>query len=374
MARVGTCKDCGARFKVPDTTTATRAKCSKCGGSVEIPAAAAPTDADAGAAAPAASGTPAAGGTPAASGTPKRAPTKGAVVSAPKAAGRTGGDAPERGGASRSARGKSGRAAGKTAGGGRARRGASAESAGKSKAPLFIGFGVLVAALATWLFWPKDEVVAAPPAEETSATSEPAASPEEGVELLVEAPAPEVVAPAEPIAEEAPAAPAPIVTAEEAAAEPETVDPVIAYAPLGAMPGVSAEQFESWSALIRAYFLESPNPRQRKAMKEELQLIDPVDGAPCFANAMIGLDMSDTIHVRDAFDLVEHWQEQVARKPKFFFPDASRMEDLDIKNRVIAIKNWFGYVAEKQTSEQKIADWRLLIEQTKAELQAQAGG
>ena len=37
MVRVGTCKDCGTRFKVPEATRATKARCKKCGGVVEIP-------------------------------------------------------------------------------------------------------------------------------------------------------------------------------------------------------------------------------------------------------------------------------------------------------------------------------------------------
>ena len=34
--RVGVCQQCNARFKIPATFTANKAKCSKCGGVVEI--------------------------------------------------------------------------------------------------------------------------------------------------------------------------------------------------------------------------------------------------------------------------------------------------------------------------------------------------
>ena len=36
-SRVGTCADCSARFRIPDSVTAKRARCKKCGGVVEIP-------------------------------------------------------------------------------------------------------------------------------------------------------------------------------------------------------------------------------------------------------------------------------------------------------------------------------------------------
>lgn len=368
MSRVGTCKDCGARFKIPDAVKAATAKCSKCGGTVDIPPAdpappsappAAAPATSAGHAAPPAKPVPASTTTPA----PSKAPPA-AAPKRPQAAGAKAGATP----AVRVGRGTARAKAEAPPAEGRAsrrERGSRHEGDKPKRLPLvpIVGGVVVVAAvIGGWFAFGGDGTpqgsaagapseagadteaasgaslpdADAPPAPGTTDVA-PAAAEESAVAPTAEAAAPEAVA-----AEAAPAAapaPEPPPSGKPDVETPR--DPVIAIEPLPPVPGTTDEQLAEWSALVRELYLEDPSPKAMKKLKAQLAELDIVDLTPAFVNAMNGLDMSDAIDIRNGGKLVDDWSHRQGRVLKFFFDlDASRVGQVDINKRVIVIEGW----------------------------------
>ncbi|MHC4846148.1 MAG: zinc ribbon domain-containing protein [Planctomycetota bacterium] len=445
MVRVGTCKDCGARFKVPEATRATKARCKKCGGTVEIPPAEGGADAPpkpaakpaAPAAAPAAKkpaapapkpapkpaakpaekpaakkrAAPAKGAAPAKRRVPGKAaaPAAAGAASKSRASGKAAG-APTRGAGTKSPRraapgkaapakgkpaaaGKSlerskspGKARGKAAvgakgagGGGRKGRAGGAAKSEEKKSPMLL---ILIIALvvigggAGWFFWPKgDDTGTDGASDDTAAVG--TEDGEDGAGADTAAPPvviddPDMADPADDAAgDDMAMAPEPMAPPPEDKPSNEPVDPILEFDLLPPNPGISQEQHDEWSALVKEYYLESPPPRTAKKLRVELEELDPVDAAPAYINALIGLDMRDDIDTRDAFKLIEEWQDKGGKKVHFYFPDASRMEDDDIQKRAKAALNWVVYWEEKQTDIEKLDDLKRKIAERLAELAAQ---
>lgn len=368
MSRVGTCKDCGARFKIPDAVKAAAAKCSKCGGTVNIP----PAEASPPAAPPVA--------------TPSEAPGRSATPSPRAPAGRT---PPASSGAPQAASGRRPQAAGARTGtstGTRSGRGTSSAKAeagpatargsrrereprkegdkpkGLPLVPIVGGVALVAAAIGGWLAFGGDDASRAPAGGVPSATTAdsedavatdtatpvaaPAANPTEAAPLPAMEPAAaetaQAAAPAQILADAAPAAapaPEPPPSGKPDVETPR--DPVIAIAPLPPVPGTTEEQLAEWSALVRELYIEDPSPKVMKKLKAQLAELDIVDLTPAFVNAMIGLDMSNAIDIRNGGKLVDDWSHRQGRVLKFFFDlDASRVSQVDINKRVIVIEGW----------------------------------
>ncbi len=459
MARVGTCKDCGARFKVPEATTASQAKCSKCGGVVQIPpaetpttpAAAVPASAAASvpsappASAPAASASASSAAPPsaaaahaAAASTSRTFPPKGSVAgsasrtapaaataapaksaigkpasaSAPSATkgpaapavGRTAkastvgtgvssrkvalGGKSARTGATAGAR-EAGKEAGSRAGRSRPAARGGAEGDAKKKLPLIpiIAGAVVVLGVAGWFIFSggsKPVVVKAPavhapegdtdaPASTSTAATDSASAP---APLTVDAAPKEMETPAltsDPAMNLPDEAVAPAPDLPDPSATKERRDPILAFEKLPPMPGTE-EQFEEWSGWVHTYFIEAPPPREGKAIKLEIDKLDPIDAAPAFINALIGLDMSDEIQVRDAFVLIDYWQDREGRKMHFNFLDASRMSEDDIDKRDEVAEGWAELWRKKMADPEKIATFRLEVEEALREAKSKEGG
>jgi hypothetical protein len=395
MARVGTCQACGARFKVPETTKATRAKCSKCGGVVQIPPMAAPAVSRAPAREPPApaarGGVRKSGGAPARRAAPAPAPAAGARKDRGLAADSDAGGAP--------APGRRDKSTGRARGAGRAsaRRGAasggSAEQQKQKPVLLFVLVGVLVLGAGAWFAFfqggddtpagdgsgsaseaatdagdaPGNEAVSEDSAAEGQAGlgGEPAVI-ETPDPDLIESGAPDTAGGAAPAPAAAPAAQAPEpVSSEPVSSGP--LDPVLAFEPVGLWPDVDQAQHDEWANLVHAYFMEGKNPRERKALREQLDAVDAIDSSPAYINCLIGLDMSDDIQVRNAFELVAYWQERVAKVPKFSFLDFTRMQPDDIDKRVKVVLAWKEWAETKIANPDTIEKYRLDVAAALAE-------
>jgi hypothetical protein len=385
MARVGTCQSCGARFKVPESTKASRAKCSKCGGVVRIPAAG---GGDAPAAPAPARPAPPARAAPSA-GVP--APSRGALARRPGATrGRPAGKAVEPAAADAPAAGaRRGRAAGgkaRAAGRSPGRRGgggskAGAGDVGKKRPVLLIVLGVVVVlgGVGWFVFGGGDDAPAATPASagadsggqaDDAATQEGAAEAAAAPEVIT-TPDPDLIAPEEQDQAPAPGeqaaarqAPAPVAPDE---GQSGPLDPVLAFEPVPVWPGVTQEQHDAWADLIHAFYMEGKPPRERKVLRQQLDEIDPIDSIPAFINSLIGLDMSDEIQVRNAFELVDYWQERVAKVPHFSFLDFTRMEPEDIDKRVKVILEWKKWAEAKIDAPETIEKYRLDVAAAQAQ-------
>ncbi|MCB9899317.1 MAG: hypothetical protein H6825_15030 [Planctomycetes bacterium] len=386
MARVGTCKDCGARFKVPDSTTASRAKCAKCGGVVEIPAAEG--------AAPAASGTPkapparpaapkaaAARTAPAKPGTKAPVRATGAAKAAVKAPAKAAAGAPSRRG--KTAEGASGaRPGGRRASGG-SRKGARAKGGDTEKkgAPVGLIVGIVlvivIGGAAAWYFTQDDAPPATPPSEPTtSSATDEAADTATGSETpetdQAKAPAP---------ADEPAKAPAPIEKATPPAAQAtggstvpdEPLPTKIEFEAFPPVVGTTQDQLDEWTALLKELYLDDGGAlgRTRKKLQDREEAeIDAIDGIPAYLNAVNGIDFADTESVKGAYSLIAHWQDRVANTPTFYFDgDVSRMETEDQNKRVMAVRNWTDWWKGLRKSGQDKAnldDYRQKVEEKRA--------
>jgi hypothetical protein len=392
MPRVGSCTDCGARFKVPDTTQATRAKCSKCGGVVEIP----PAGEAAPAAAPAKKAAPAKAAAPA-----KSAPVapKKAAAAAPRKAKAGGAAAPRKsGGAASPRKGAAGRSSKAKAGASGARRGGRTGGKGDgddkgSQTGLIVGIAVVVIALAggAWWFMGGDDVPATGTQDTTASSGDTSTEGggdtdlpgiTEGTDLTgtpIEPPAGtdpapsgaafgQVAPPADPsgsgsdpttsltsdvAAATAPSAgdvaPAPVEQAPAAAAtkaDPdEPLPTIIEFELIPPLDSVTQEDHDAWMVIISEMFIEygGATGRQRKRLKAELDEVDPITAFPAFANAMIGVDLAEDQGIVAVFNLVKYWQEAVAFKPHFNF--SGDVTDKSIKQQNLRIKTIAGLPA-----------------------------
>jgi len=400
MARVGTCQDCSARYKIPDSFSGSRARCKKCGGTVAIAAADA---AEPGAGAPKAGKAPAKKRAPAPK--VKRGAARAAKTVAPTATGGRLSGAPTKKAAAAPTRGKvkrrsAARAGGRAGGRRRGARGRGARDETSKSSPLVPVLIVLVIVLgggAGWWFLAGpgagdeaatadaggDEAPAAgdagPASREDAATTDAsAAAPDEGAPDDVP---PDEVAPVDAAA--APAAPAPTKIAEKKrdSLEDLDLDPVLDFEPVPPLEGTTQEQLDEWTALVRSYFLEDPSPRTAKRLRTQLEQLDIVDATPAFLNAIRGVDISKPLQIRNVWRLVEHWQEEQGGVLKFYFEgETSRDSKVDRNKRIIAIVGrgdepggWLGWWLGKKDDPQKIEKYRLDVAEGKATMKADEG-
>lgn len=354
MTRVGTCQDCDAKYKIPDSVTATKAKCKKCGGTVVIPAL---------------GGAPAAS-KPAAPKAKKAAPAKSAPSKAPrKAASKAAAAAPAASGARKKAGGGSRRAGGAKAGG---KRGGSKRSGGKSEKkgspmPMVLGIlGLIVVAGAVWWFGLRDDGSSTTPATDTTeqtTTDDTAAPDETATDPTTDdaAPAAEAAAPAaEPVAAAPAPAPAPAAstddgapaaaaTAAPAAKDEGPYDPILAFDRIAPVPGTTDDDLATWEQELYDTFLDPPHPKVQKTKIAALNEIDIVDLTPAIMNSLIGLDTSDPIQLRDSTKLIQWWQERTRGTPTFtWVGDATRTGQEDVDLRVKTINDLLRYWASKK--------------------------
>lgn len=382
MARVGTCKDCGARFKVPEATTATRAKCAKCGGVVEIPSVQA---------APAASAAAAPATRPSVA--PSRTAAK-LAASAPAP-----GDAPvptssRRGAASKAgsrSAGKSG--ARKAAGKGRSRGDGAEEK--KSPMGMIVVVVVLVAALgggAFFLLGGDDAPTATPDSAQQGASGQPggtdaaaaanlaspsgssaASAPAASSSLTDGVNAPDSAAAAgtantDPGVAPAPVAQAPAPAADASAGKSDPAVPlstVLEFELLKPLEGYSQEDLDNWTTLVRTLYVEfgGATGRERKRLKDQLEAISPIDAVPAYINALHGVDLAEDSAINGVFNLCKDWQDRVAQKPKFYFSGDVTDKSVERQNdRVIVILNqWIPWWLDKLSSPIKMEDYRELV-------------
>ena len=370
MPRVATCKDCSARFKVPDNTTATRAKCKKCGGVLEIPPAAEATQAP-----------------PTAAPTKKSAPVKKAPVAskapAKKATSSRTASAKRSSGARKTGERKSSRKTSKRA-----------PRESDSKTGLIVGIAIVVIAVAGGGWWAFSGDDSQPPAKELaetasvveetqtpSAAAEKAPSPESNNNETADAsPSTADSSSEEPLKAKAPAkasAPAKAKAPAAVAAAPPT-DP---NAPLEPLPtliefedlpptlGSTDEDLVEWTALIKELYVDNfggATGRRRKALLGKVRELDPVLSVPAYINAINGVDINDEVFVIAMYNLVSDWQQSVGYIPTFSYPaDTTRM-DTKVQNlRVAVLNSWRGWWVDQRMAGQdqaKLDDYRILIE------------
>ena len=364
MPRVGTCKDCGARFKIPDGVMAASAKCTRCGGVVAIP--------------PADSAPPVASGPVAPA--PRAAAPSGAPAAPVRSAALPTRDRKLRGVVRASRR--VGKDAAPAAAGTHATAGVGLHSRGvrtrvrgaKKKASpgllLFAAVLVIGCGVGAWFAMsagaePATELPPAnpdaPAADQPSLGSQPV---EETfapatVAAAEAAPAVHVVALAEadtPASAEPPAAPPPTAPTIE---DPAPRDPTVAIEALGPLPGTTAGQLVKWTALVKSVYHDDPPPRTRRRLIGQLEEIDIVNCTPAYINAVNGLDMSNPIDIRNAASLIGDWSKRQGYQLHFAFnQEASKVGTNDINNRVIAIEGWRTAFAARMVDEAALARYR----------------
>lgn len=355
MSRVATCQDCGVRFKVPDTVTATRSKCPKCGGVVNIPPAEAGGSAPAAApkAKPTAPRPAAAPRAPAKAAPAKRAPA--AARSAPTrsapAASKVATAGARSGGAARKG-GARGKAGGRSRGGARAKGGRGrGESRDKSSPLLLIVVIVVVlgAGGGAWWYMQKDDAPAntsdngAVVSEETETTKGDVASANND-EGSASAPAPAAAAP--PADGDTPlaAAPAPTTAPTSSAGKSsvptdERLPTLIQFDPMPPVPGTTQEQVDEWAQLLRDRFLDpSLGKIDMRKLDPKVDALDGVDIIPALFAALDGTDIARNEDVIGIQTLVKFWQKKVGGTPSFGFNgDITARSIVDDNNRVIAL-------------------------------------
>ncbi len=418
MPRVGTCQGCEARYKIPDSVSATRAKCKKCGGIVEIP----PADGAAPAAKPKASPRAAPKQAPAAAkrAPARKAPTKAAPAAAaapakrPATKGARAGTGSKRaatkgaraGAASKrsaSKGAKSAKSAKSARSGRRAGRGARGKAeAGEKKSP--VGLIVLIVVLllvvvggAGWgMGWFGGEDAPAEPTTSTD-TSTDTTTDADGDESGADAGDETGTAGADPAStkdtgsddagsgdETAAAAtdtPAPETktTTKPPPKDPdEPLDPVIAFEALPMLEGTDPALFQEWSDAVTKVYVEGTSPRRERDLRKLLEDGDVVAQTPAYINALNGVDMSDPTSVMQSYRLVDHWQKRVARIPRFFFDgDVTKMDVIDINKRVKVITDpkdgWIAWWSGKYNDADAVETYRKKVAAAVAALEDDEG-
>lgn len=403
MARVANCNDCGAKFKVPETTQAARSKCPKCGGVVTIP----PAEDSSAAAAPAARppqpqaapaaapapkpATPAAG--KAAASTPARAaPSRSAAPAASAARGgasrssgrgRSKAGGASKGGASKGTARKGKAAAGRSGRGGARRGKGERESASNTGMIVGVVVALLIAGGAGWWFGFRDDGSAGSntPAvvDDTSTARDDSgsgdassAATESAVSDSPSAPASgtsdsgspagsalaALTAPGSP-GEQAPAATddvaqAPAATDPSKVSAEEPLPTLIEFEPFGPVEGTTQDQLDGWTAMLRELYIEDGGAtgRTRKRLRAQAAEIDIIEITPAFLNAIRGVDLIETHAILGVFTMVKDWQERVGFVPRFFFDgDVNATEIIDQNKRVKVVQLWVdwwsGYASGK---------------------------
>jgi hypothetical protein len=213
------------------------------------------------------------------------------------------------------------------------------------------------------------------PAEEQApaADSQPATPAQPAAAAPAPAPAATETAetPAEDKAEKSAAAAAP--AAAPAKIDVETPrDPIVAIEPLGPVPGTSEEQLAEWTGLVKSLYIDDPGAKARKKLIAQLKEIDIVDCTPAYLNALIGLNMSNPIDIRNAGNLVGDWSERQGKQILFAFDlEASKTGRVDVNKRIIVIEDWRKIFAGKLADEKLLTRYR---EDVAAKLAAKDAG
>lgn len=291
--RIGICGGCGAKFKIPATFQADKAKCNKCGGVVEISAAGAAAGAAAAASPKPAAKSPAAkkpAGRSSRAGSSSRASSRGkSRAGASSKAGSSRGGSSRAGASSRS-------------GGGRSRGGRGEREPKKDNTMLYAGIGggvVLVGILGFVLLGGDDEKGTEDTANVAAANTTP--------DTPVAEP---VVEPETPIADETPVDDAPVEP--EAAPEPdpepvepevvEPLSPILAHDPIP-NPGMDEGEWQALQEAVSKAFIESVRPKQRKEARGKLTDAEAA-AIPALINGLIGLDISQERDLVNAGNIV----------------------------------------------------------------------
>lgn len=311
--RIGVCGDCKAKFKIPPTFQGAKAKCKKCGGVVNIPAAEAETP------------------------KPAAAPKKPAQAkkAAPQVKKKPAAAAPEKpvrksSMASRRAAGKGGT---KARGG---RRTAKAEESSDTKKWILIGGGVTVVAIIILVI-----LFSGNGDEEQPVVDSTTLAKTEEVAPIEEAPVLEPETDPEPEVKEAPE-PESENTVDVPSKE-EEVNPIIEFELLPPMADCSQERFDELTeAYTNGYLKEDlPAYKRRKfkktwdAAKEEGYEMFPV-----LLNAFNGLDLLTRDDVAMGFRIAQEWNElsgkgYVDLNFKGDITDAEMQENL--RNNVVTV-------------------------------------
>jgi len=389
MARVASCNDCGAKFKVPETTKAARAKCPKCGGVVAIPPAEGSTPP-----APAAPKAPAPQAAKAAPRAPQPAAPKAPAPRAARAK-TSPAKAPAAGaGRSKAGSGKAAAAKGKAAGGrpsrGGARRGKATKEKSSNNAGMIVGAVVLLAiagGAAWWFGFRDDGSTTATDTTAMSGESSAVAPDSSGADDMTDAVVPPSAAKAEadeavasnsapaestddsagsddggtgaldaltaltnPTAQ-APEAAAPVDQAPAAVTEgkvdpDEPLDTLIMFEPFGPIEGASQQDLEDWTVMLKELYIEDGGAtgRTRKRLRAQAAEVDIIQLTPAFLNAIIGVDLKETESILGVFTMVKDWQERVGYVPTFFFDgDVNATEVIDQNKRVKVVELWHGW-------------------------------
>jgi len=275
--RIGECKDCGRKYKIPSTFQGTRAKCKKCGGAVEIPAPEA-----AGAAPKKSAESKAESQAPAPKPETKQAPSKRDGMPVPK-----GEPAPSVKRSSISERMAKG---GKKSSGGRSRRGGS-KDAGKSKNKLWLIVGaaavvIVAVVLILVLSGGEDEATPVKPAVADQVVREAEDTPvkleaEKKVELPKKEEEPEKAAEAK-------------VAKVEVPSDPEKIDPKIEFDLFPPIIGCSQERFDELTEAFKQGYLKSDLPAFRRGKYKDTfdeAVAGSYDVIPVIINAFNGLDL-----------------------------------------------------------------------------------
>lgn len=372
--RSGVCGSCGSRFKVPATFQGTKAKCSKCGGVVEVAPAAA------GAAAPAkpapAPPRPAPkAASPAAPAAAPRRPASPITTKAPASSGASQVISTKRAGSASGVRkGGGGAGAGRASRAGAGRH-AAAGAAARSNTPLIAGIGAAVIAAAAGIyFFTKggDEpaataanappVAAAPVAPPAAATSDLAAS---------ASPDPATAEPEKAPEPEKPPEPAP--SAEPAPVEAASQSPVIAFEPFPRLDETSENDWVAVQDAVRKAYIESSRPKDMKEAKKAVAEAG-VAAIPALINGLNGLDVSDGAGFQKATTLVLAIQElSFDVIPIPFKTDVVEME-ANMAHNVKVLTSLRKYWSAKIASEGEFAKFKQRLAEAREKMGPSEGG
>ncbi|MBM3985980.1 MAG: hypothetical protein FJ296_09890 [Planctomycetes bacterium] len=125
------------------------------------------------------------------------------------------------------------------------------------------------------------------------------------------------------------------------------------------MPGTTEEQLAEWTGLVKSLYIDDPGAKARKKLIAQLEEIDIVDSTPAYINAMIGLNMSNPIDIRNAGNLIGDWSKRQGVVIRFAFDqEASKTDTLDVNRRIIVVEGWRTSFAGKMASEQLLTKYR----------------
>ncbi len=334
--RIGVCRGCGSKFKIPDSFQGTQAKCKKCGDVVKIGAVGAsipPADPAGSEGAGARSSGHARAGAGAGRGSRAGRGRTAGGTRTNRAGGRGRAGAADEGGA-------------RHGGAGRGRRGGAEK---KDNTMLFVIIGAAVVVLAVVGFMVlggKDET----PQNVADATAQPAAT---DVEPAID-PSESDLEPMEAAEPEPEPEPEPEKPAEPEPEEPSITNPVLSFEPFGKFPEVDDAEWETIQGAVRTYYLESPT---RKKANEAKRVLDDVDTKqiPALINALNGLNINNANDFPKAANVVIAIQDTSQGLINIPFKiDASDME-ANVTDNIKCIDSLVSYWRKIDGDAEKVA-------------------